>query len=94
MNKYQEALDKWYSFYVFDSEEKTIAKDSYFKLQELIDKNEKLRNHLIEEFNKVARMGIDEEGYLKRFEAYEHYKNGLRYALDFLDKESTNDSTD
>lgn len=88
MNKYQEALDR-------------INQDSRYQignekmiLQELINKQQKLREHLIEEFNKVTRMSIDEEGRLQRFEAYIHYKNGLRYALDFLDRESANDSTD
>ena len=35
--EYQEKLNDWYAIYLIDLEEKEIARDGYFALQELID---------------------------------------------------------
>jgi triphosphoribosyl-dephospho-CoA synthetase len=94
MSKEQEALDylKEKSAYeVYGNFEGITQKgvESVNNLQELIDKHEKLREYLIEEFNKVLSMNYDNN--LSLFANSVHYRNGLQFALDYLNKGDTDE---
>jgi hypothetical protein len=85
-NKYQKALDEIKISYLpsgsYSFPNSYYLKEQIDTLQELVN----LRLYLIEEYNKVLTL----QGSTKRAEQWEelrHYGNGIRFALDYIDKE-------
>lgn len=72
LKKYTDVLDQYNS----------LAKRLIKELNEITELKIKilsLENYLIDEFNKTLQMGSDHN-----FESHVHYRNGLRFALDYI----------
>lgn len=82
-NKYQKALDE-----LRDCDDNISPIPRYDTLQELITKHEKLREYLINEWNEASNIQKQPNINLDRHDTLNHYKNGIRVALDYLDKEN------
>jgi len=63
--------------------------DDLLEIQKIIYKHEKLREYLIEEYEKISAIKRTLTSVITQDKA-QNYLWGLRYALDYLDKEDDN----